>query len=513
MPLPSTISITYNGTEISQHVLYKDSTFECNASAQVGTFALKVRDMSRTLSFVTGKEVVLTVDGVTLFGGFVTSVTKTFAFPVVDTSVVANVQERIFILRGVDYNIWFDKRVFWNPADPTAELTAWSAGTTDQSAIQTLVSTYLTTPPGLDYTTLVESVGYAAATADQTGTYGTYGDSWRKVMEDITAASGSMYYINGSKQLVNKAYEDAESRWGFSDVPNYRPLAGAEQRFQGTFIGPRDLDITENATHIVNDALVWGGSRTAGTDDMGDVVFARAQNSTSITDHSRWQMAEIQVNNPNYLSEAQVQVRADNIVNGLSGADERGVSRGLGEPQWNVSLSWFSHDVPLLGGNRDHIIPGQLVTMYWFSLGSSLSNPLFTVLPLRSVRINFVLTDQGGGAYVRFDGTFSLSPTDPWGLWNYLRNSRSRLSGFVSAATVTTSSASAQGALTPSPDGSTTVFTAPSGYVSSTTQVTINGLVQRRGIDYTETDALAGTVTFASAPQSGDTLWIVYQAV
>jgi hypothetical protein len=41
--------------------------------------------------------------------------------------------------------------------------------------------------------------------------------------------------------------------------------------------------------------------------------------------------------------------------------------------------------------------------------------------------------------------------------------------------------------------------------------VFINGLLQRRGTDYTESNALLGQVTFTTAPVATDTLWVSYQ--
>jgi hypothetical protein len=60
--------------------------------------------------------------------------------------------------------------------------------------------------------------------------------------------------------------------------------------------------------------------------------------------------------------------------------------------------------------------------------------------------------------------------------------------------------------VTPEPDGVTTTFYTPSGYESGTLIVTLNGLVQTPGEDFTETSPSNGSFTFAYAPPSGSVI-------
>lgn len=61
-------------------------------------------------------------------------------------------------------------------------------------------------------------------------------------------------------------------------------------------------------------------------------------------------------------------------------------------------------------------------------------------------------------------------------------------------------------------NGSNMVFTTLLGkYVSNTTEVTLNGLVQLRGTDYTETTPGSGIFTFTTAPVTGDAVRVNYQ--
>ena len=62
-------------------------------------------------------------------------------------------------------------------------------------------------------------------------------------------------------------------------------------------------------------------------------------------------------------------------------------------------------------------------------------------------------------------------------------------------------------------DGSVTVFVLRSAYIPLTTRVFINGLLQRRGIEYTESDPGNGEITFTTAPLGTDIISVRYVAV
>lgn len=61
---------------------------------------------------------------------------------------------------------------------------------------------------------------------------------------------------------------------------------------------------------------------------------------------------------------------------------------------------------------------------------------------------------------------------------------------------------------TPSPDGSTVLFTTPSAYLGSSLDVRKNGQVLTRGDDFSETTST--TFTMAVAPLTGDVLTLTY---
>jgi hypothetical protein len=145
--------------------------------------------------------------------------------------------------------------------------------------------------------------------------------------------------------------------------------------------------------------------------------------------------------------------------------------------------------------------------------------PLDLLLPLRSVRMTFPTLDPNGDAYVRFEGHFSLQLGDPKSLWAHiqrLERRRQSQSRYIVATASSTSTTTSYGAIyggepLPTPDGVETVFTLnPSSfaYIAGTTEVYVNGLLVRPGVDYTESDPLSGEITFTTAPDGADELWI-----
>jgi hypothetical protein len=160
----------------------------------------------------------------------------------------------------------------------------------------------------------------------------------------------------------------------------------------------------------------------------------------------------------------------------------------------------------------DHIRPGYLATIVMETFGPP-GTPLVQLLPLRSVTVTIPSLDPDGNGYVRFDGLFGLQPDDPFTLWRYLLKNRAKVTNPVLTVVDNGSEASLYGAIghftpSPTPNGATTVFTTPFGYIQGTTVVYLNGLAQVRGTDYTESDPVEGEITFTVAPNSADVILV-----
>ena len=530
----SIVLITYQndaGThvDITSHVMFSTASFELQFSAVPGTFEITLKDPTQTLGpYVSGREVRLWVDGIQMFGGYVTQVSRKFAFPVDRTDAGASaVKTRLWTLRGVDYNILFDKRVLrFNTSLTSAgflkQLPSFAGNRMDGDLIKNELCPKYLDLTGFDYTTDVESVSTVVVdpvslTKPQAWTQ--QGTTWRKQMEDFSQFSGAIWYIQPNKRLLFKALESMESRWGFSDVPNKRPIVtGASSEFQGSTYGFREMEATEDGSFIVNDALVWGGGAFAGT---GQTVFARHENQPSIDEHSRWQAAETHFGEDGYGLQNGVTQRAALIVEGSpsKGGDQL---YGLKNPQWQFRFSWFGHDAPMLNGVRDHLTPGRITTIHLFTFGSDTSHPLILQLPLRQVRVSVPELDPTGDGYVRFDGFFGIMESDPWTLWRYLLKQKTKSTTQPITSTSNTSGSAAWGSFgsffpAETPDGVRLTFSIfitvdganlPIGYISGSTEVYRNGTLQRPQTDYVESDPDNGVITFISAPAATDWIWI-----
>lgn len=502
----STISITYDGsTDITANVMFAPTTFEMMAAAQPGSAELHIKDEDQTLSFITGRSIEMVLDGIPMWTGYIMSIGRQFAFPALDTTEPAAVKGRIWILRCIDLNVLFDKRVIRNTSNYLAKIPDFDGTRYDGDLITNdLTANYLDlADDNLDLDTEVDDVVKPVDPAlvggpGTVGQYGTPGTKWREIMQLFSEVSGAVWYIAPTRRLHYKALENSVPSWGFSDVPD-----GV------TTIGFRELDLQEDISQMANDALIWGGDGWAGGDT---ILFSRRQNATSISEHGRWQLAEVHFGEQWYKMQAEVDSRGEVIVDGSPGAVPGEPARGLSFPQFNASLAWFAHDVP----SGEHLQAGQIVTITLYIHGS----PLILDLPLRTLRISFPNLDPSGNPYVRFQGNFSLQLTDPKNLWTFIlkRQAAEGSSAFVATANGSSSSAPYgafySDAPIPLPDGGNTVFTLnPSGfaYIAGTTQVYVNGLLQipLGGLDYIESDPAQGEITFTSPPAPTDEIWII----
>lgn len=486
--------------DITNSVLFRTASFEQQMNAVPGSFSVQVRDPERVLEFHTGWEIALYVDGWKMFGGYINQVYMGSMAPAADTSNLSDYQLRLWTLRGADYNLIFDRRVWRNEANYLRYITVNEDF--DGAILRDLVDNYA------DLSDFSSSGIEDIAAID--GDVVEQGKKIRTEFEQLSFFGGAVWYVDPTKTFIYKPYEDVVKRWGFSDVPNNVPITASPDEFQDAYYGFRDVEALEDGSYIQNDALIWGGSEFAGS--SGGTVFAREENPTSQSTYGRWQMAETHFGERKYAGQAQVDARASVIVNGPPGADIFGQQKGLRYSQWQFTFSWNSTDVPLLTGDPDHIVPGDLVTIDMQTFGVT------KLLPLRSLRTSFpdaLVTDgDPNDRVVLFTGTFGLQLSDPFTLWRYLLSAQNRVVRSTptvvdDTSTVTVYGAQYNGVPTPAPDDVETVFSIQFGYIASTLQVYKNGLHLTPVTDYTESDNEAGEFTMTVAPASSDTLYVV----
>ncbi len=501
----STVEIIVDSVDITASCIFPSCSFETQFGGVAGTFQITVRDPDRTLTFVTGVEMSVDIDGIRMFGGYVTQVSMGHMAPAADTSNLSEYHLRTWTLRGADYNLIFDKRVFRNTSDYLSYIT--TAGPTDGEVLRELVDSY-SDCADFDTSGIVNIVTLPGGTGDITE----QGTKLRDKFANISFFGGAVWYVNGDKEFIYVPYENVEKRWGFSDQPNLDAITDSPDEYQGSTQRFREVEAQEDGTYIVNDALIWGGSPF--TPDGGGTVFAREENSTSQSTYGRWQVAETHFGEPHYKIQDGVDARASVIVNGPPGTDIYGEQKGLRYSQWQFTFTWFSVDVPLLDGTPDHLVAGDIVTieMNVFDVTK--------LLPLRSLRISFPDAQVDGDPadrVVQFDGTFGLQVGDPFTLWRYILQNQTRVATTVTNIPGAVNDDSTQttygswGQLTPTPatDSSTTLFTLAFGYIPGTLSVYVDGLLKTPLVDFVETDPVAGTFTMSVAPTTGTVLLCV----
>ena len=524
MATPSDISITLDGTEISDRVVYQETMFTSQANPVHGSFKLAARDLSQNFSPTAGEKLAFHLDSVPLFGGYLMRIGRGNFLAADDTSVPSAVRSRKWILTGPDFNILFDKRVLYDSADPTSALVVPSGSRTISQAFEYLMENFIDVPAGLDFATFRDVITTSYGTEENGGLFVGQGKTWREQMDDFSDNGGVIYYIDADFKVHLHEYETLLSSWAFTDSnPN-----GI------TTIGFREGEYSENFEQVVTDALVWGGSsiRSPGG-PAGDIVFARypdppaadatwherlqpADREQAAIDrrnlYGRWQYAEERAGQENYLTLGSVKNRAFVIINGPPGTvPTQGIEGGLSRPTKTMNAVWFAHDVP--GGA--HVVPGMLMNFILYTQGPSPGVPLVTTLPCRSIRVSFptLPTDNPGGqTYVRFEGEFGTSFSDSRHLWRALR----RQKGTIGQTTVLVDNSSAgvpAGSFaTVYPDetanGTRTSFTFPYTFYQGQFDLFLNGLFQRPTIDYTY-DPTSKQVTFITAPGTGDQMWAI----
>lgn len=466
----TTATVLYNGINITSSTLFESATFTSVAKGEPGSFEFRVKDTGVT--FETGNEVTFSLGGTKVFGGYVTQIGRTFAFP--------DKIEKIWVLRGVDYNVLFDKRVLRNTSEYLKHLPISSdPKSMDGDVIRFAIENY-TDLADFSVTT-IDNVDYYNNDGVSKIAYPQQGLVVRELFEGPAFKTGSVYYISADKKIHYHALETVTSTWGFSDVPG------------GSMMRMHDASIVEDGSYLVNDALVWGGSQFAGD---GGTAFSRVQSPSSQSIHGRWQLAETHFNEEGYGLAAGCNARAKSIINGPGGVGV-GMSnqiemKGLKNSQWQMSFSWWLHDVPSIP------VPGSIFTIALTSFG------ITKELPLRSLTMTFPELDEQGRAYVLMRGEFAINVNDPFSLWSYLRRNTKRVLTTVTASVDDTSLTTVYGAYgsfhTKIESLGNRVYKLPFGYIPATLMVYTGGLALTPNTGFTETDNIAGTFTLASAP-------------
>lgn len=519
--------------DITNHAVITAANFSSAANGTAGECEVHLRDMDRTLNFITGRRLKLRIDGQPMWSGFTMIKGMGSFLPAGDGKT--NTQTRKYVLHGIDNNVLWDRRVLYNPANLLKKIPNIITNTYDGVLLKQALASYSDQPAWLDITSQIDNVvfpagaGYAPGdpaadiTPKHPWAWPTQGSKVRLVVDDLARWSAAVYYIGPDDKVHYHAIQNRECPWGFSDRPNHGAIS-ASTGFQGAYWGFREMNAEEDGSQFATDSFVWGGSAFAGS---GSTVFHRATDTALEALHGKWQLAEVHFNETNYKLQAGVNQRANMIVYGNPTATAVGSEpgtvvgegpRGLRFAQWSYSFGWSSKDVPYLGATRRHMYPGDIVPIQlWAFSQDGGTTPFTKFLPLRSLTITFPSGAKNGKAHVEYRGTFDLRNDDSKFLWKYLRAKEAKVTSF-SLGGVNDSSTDAPyggfGQFTPleAADGSRTVFHVKFAYIADTSQLYVDtgsGLVLKpRGSFYTESDPDTGEFTMASAPSGGTVLYM-----
>ncbi len=305
VPVPrerATVSITIGGTDVTDIVRYSDCTFRSVANGQPGECRISIKDpvldpnTSPTFPDI-GDEIILTVNGDVVWGGWVMGKSHEYAFPVEDTSDYQE-KTRFLVVNGVDYNFLFSRRFVYDQADPTKEIAEFPAETQDTEVISTIFSDYFPddlTALGFDLTSGITNVGSPGQ--HEKFRIAAIGDNLGVVFSRMSLNLGAIFYFDPDKVLRWVDDETVTAPYILSD----RPVSDDKQ-------GYRELSLRASAEVLCNDMFVRGAG--AGSPDM---VVSRNENTASIERFGRWQYAEL---HSDMYKQATADIRSNTYVNG-----------------------------------------------------------------------------------------------------------------------------------------------------------------------------------------------------
>ncbi len=276
-------TIRYEGVDITADVLISSARFTAQTNGNPGPASLKVRDDGHTYDFVSGGGLTVDINGIRMWGGYVTKALRVYPFDVEPTDTPSE-SNRYWQLQGVDYNVLFNKRIIFDESDPAGTLSFdYPVGTYDDTIILDIFHNYLDiadddiSPAGVERVNVV-SLDIPGVTSgkgtltDGRSQVAAAGYTWKQSMDVIARATGAVYYINPDKVFCYVDVDTADAGRDISDTPS------------GSDVGIQKFIVRQNGSNLVNDMLVWGAAPGVST-----IVFSRSEDAASQTEHGVWQ--------------------------------------------------------------------------------------------------------------------------------------------------------------------------------------------------------------------------------
>jgi len=435
----STITITVGGFDISDRVIFRETSFQSVAAAQPGSCTIAVKGLS---TFQPGRDqICLFIDGQRKWWGYLFVIEQGYIFP--------DDPEPKLILHGVDLNILFDKLIMYNHKHETwypdgggvylrekvvgddGKVTGYlvtvpakynkkgvQTDTSDMHYIQTMMSDFdldlvepqikYGTPPkfGTHRPTRVSAPhdhkihGFSMINTGDTASNWTppsAGTSLRAFFTDVSAnivrtqPGSAVWYIDPEAYIV---WEDIDSMWMNFSVGDGGPGV----------VPVRDLRIETDVSSLKNDVLVFTGSLDpTPTSTQEHLLFVHKVNNPSVNLFGRFQWSE---------------VMGSSWMPGMIDARARKVLNQQGVPAMRAEFTLFGQTLDEMGISSETVYPGRIARIFSDTHTFAVYDPVLGLqhldglnVPIRSISMQFPTP-----TLVEYRVTCGYDTQDPWGL-------------------------------------------------------------------------------------------------
>ena len=447
----------YNATQpeawedITGDIIWSQTEFIQAARTGPGSFRITLKGDHP--EFRAGEEIHVEVDDFRVFGGYVTSVERSFFF--------ADAVSPKTVLYGTDYNILFDRLAPRNYASELAghydtrmmagKYRSWEdfpQGTLDSDIFHKVFDEYLLPdlPLGFDYINGVESIATPAPVTKWT--MPTAGSALRLTMQSVSQITTGVWSID--PYMVLQYHDRGEVTAPFPVTDGLGDISS------------RNLTVTTDISNMINDVLVWGTlARTVEGEIMvwheeGDLGFwerryllAIAQNQKLInrllalpkrTTAQNKAIATYRARIVTYKARLQdVRARAWDPLSGLPRPANAIVNSVATWGRWQMGefredihhQEWLNirghsiltrYDEPIIRATATIYDPGYAAGQV--TKVKSATHGLDTDLVIRQVRLSFAVGKEPfeGKFYAlpQYDLEMGLEPEAPWNIYDYL---------------------------------------------------------------------------------------------
>lgn len=394
IPEEATVTIRVGGTDISADAVYAQTSFTLSAAAQPGTCTVYVRDVTSALSFTEGSQIVLDINGTTMWRGYLFDLEMVYIHEDDQT-------KRGWRLGGVDVNILLDKLVLYNHADPAKFPDGGGYYKRRKVTQDGKTLGYQVTVPRYTYDgdylkkmlndfdidlvnptikkARIDNVGMI--NPDGPFTPPSAGASLRDFLIDLSrnvqrAEPGStIWYVDPDGYLVYRSQDDNYAPFWVGDADPSGYISGV----QGENV--RGLRIRRVISNLKNDVLVFAAELNPSPNSRQKRLRYRHEtNQPSVDTYGLFQHAETLKSG---WRQQSVDARANKIIN------------QQGTPGLTASFTTF----------RSGLYPGQIL---WVN---SEAHGFLNNIPIRSLTMNFETP-----TIVRYEVECSFDTQDPWGL-------------------------------------------------------------------------------------------------